>query len=65
MAIERLRFGELSALTTLEGIGVRYRDGIVRNHITTFVQNHKPGIVLQKDTANSHVASVMQNELHV
>lgn len=64
MAIERLRFGELSALTTLEGIGVRYRDGIVRNHIT-FVQNHKPGIVLQKDTANSHVASVMQNELHV
>ena len=65
MAKERLRSGEVSALITLEGafIGLRYRDEVVRNHITQFIQKHE--LVLQQDSVSPHVAIIVQNELYV
>ena len=67
MAKERLRSGEVSALITLEGafIGLRYRDEVVRNHITQFIQKHGQGFVLQQDSVSPHVAISMQIEFHV
>ena len=38
---------------------------IVRNHITLFVQNYGPEIVLQQNNARLHVARAVQNELQV